>query len=191
MKLFSVIVTGEPACIKGLISCISYDPVDLISHQFSVDNSDETKDVDMIFGALPVDEDHRIDLFGGNDEALFEFIDERPDSPFKGLIITLDADDSKALSLIKDRLIKQQSYLHNYALVVGVYGSEYSSIKQAEEQVRKYLTELNAVAPVLSIDPNNKEDVNLLVESLLCFASPGIQDNYYGKPSFDLGDDPK
>jgi len=145
----------------------------------------------MICGALPVDEDNRIDFFGGDDEALFEFIDERPDSAFKGLIITLDADDSKALSHVKGRLVKQQSYLHNYALVVGVYGSEYSSIKQAEEQVRTYLTKLNAVAPVLSINPNDKEDVNLLVESLLCFASPGIRDNYYGKPSFDLGDDSK
>ena len=188
MKPFSIVVTGEPTYIKSLISCISYGPEDLITHRYRVKDSDATQDVRMNFGSLQVDEDHRIDFFGGNDEALFEFIDERPDVGFKGIIITLNADDSNALENFTDTLLRQMDYLHKHALVVGVSGSEYTAIKQAEEQVRQCLTDLDAVAPVFSIDPDNKDDVSLLVESLLCSARPGINDITRGKSSFELRD---
>ncbi len=188
MKPFSIVVTGEPIYIKRLISCISYGPEDLITHRYRVKDSDATQDVRMNFGSLQVDEDHRIDFFGGNDEALLEFIDDRPDEGFKGIIITLNADDSNALENFTDTLLRQMDYLHKYALVIGVSGSEYTAIKQAEEQVRQCLTDLDAVAPVFSIDPDNKDDVSLLVESLLCLARPGINDIIRGKSSFELRD---
>ena len=186
MKPFSIVVTGEPTYIKSIINCISYGPDELITHRFRLKNSDASKDVQMNFGSLQVDEDHRIDFFGGNDEVLFEFIDNRPDTDFKGLIITLDADDSEALSQFKELLLKQQSYLQKHALVVGISGNDYTSIKQAEEHIRHCLTELDSVAPVFSIDPDSKDDVSLLVESLLCFARPGIEESNRGKSSFEV-----
>ncbi len=186
MKPFSVVVTGEPTYIKCLINCISYGPDELITHRFKAKNAEQVKEVQMNFGSLQVDEDNRIDFFGGNDDALFEFIEDRADSGIKGLIITLDADDKKALNNFKDLLAKHTNYLNKHALVIGVSGSDYTAIKQAEEQVRNCLTELQSVAPVFSIDPDSKKDVGLLVESLLCSARPGIHDMVRGKSSFEL-----
>lgn len=185
MKPFNIIVTGEPAYINSLINCISYGPDDLITHKFKAAASDEIKQVQMNFGSLQVDEDNRIDFFGGNDPLLFEFIDSRPEVGFKGLIITLDADNSVALDDFKNKLLTQQNYLDKYALVVGVAGNDYSTIKQAEQHIRLCLTELGAVVPVFSIDPDNKQDVGLLVEALLCSARPGIQETSHGKSSFE------
>lgn len=189
MKPFSIVVTGEPTYIKSLINCISYGPDDLITHRYQVNGSDAIREVRLNFGSLQVDEDHRIDFFGGNDEALFEFIDNRPSNGFKGMIVTLDADNSVSRENFKDVLVKQMAYLRKYALVIGVSGADYASIKQAEESVRQSLTELNVVAPVFSIEPDNKEDVSLLVESLLCLARPGISDSKTGKSSFKLSEE--
>jgi len=184
MKPLSIVVTGEPTYIKTLINCISYGPDGLVSHCYQPKGFETAQKVQMSFGSLQVDEDHRIDFFGGNDDALFEFIDSLPDTRFKGMIVTLDADDSVGLKNLSGVLVRHEKYLSKYALVVGVSGSDYTSIKQAEEQVRQSLTAVNTVAPVFSIDPDNKEDVSLLVESLLCFARPGISDNKSGKSSF-------
>lgn len=188
MKPFSVVVIGEPSLINDMINCISYGPGKIISHRFKTKNSESTQVVKMSFGSLQVDEDHRIDFYGGNDEAIFDFIDSRPDADFKGMVITLNADDSKARNQFKEQLIKHESYLNKYALAVSVSGIDYTSVKQTEEQVRGCLTDMNAVAPVFSIDPSNKNDVSLLIESLLCFAAPGMQDKYSGKSLFTSGE---
>lgn len=188
MKPFSVVVIGEPTYINSLINCISYGPGKIISHRFKGKNSETIQAVQMNFGSLQVDEDHRIDFYGGNDDAILEFMDSRPDADFKGMIITLNADDSMARHQFKAQLSKHERYLNKYALVVGVSGNNYTAIKQTEEQVRNCLSQMNAVAPVFSIDPNNESDVSLLVESLLCFAAPGMQDNYKGKSLFASND---
>ena len=189
MKPFSIVVTGEPNDIKTLINCISYGPDELITHRYQTKDSGDNIEVQMNFGSLQVDEDHRIDFFGGNDEELFEFVNGRPENGFKGMIIILNSDDSKRIENFESELVKHESYLRKYALAVGVSGSDYTFIKQAEEQVRNCLSTMETVAPTFSIDPENKEEVSLLVESLLCLAHPGINDNKSGKPSFNLSDE--
>ncbi len=186
MKPFNVVVIGEPVYIKTLINCIGYGPDGVIKHKYKVSGSEITKEVKMNFGSLQVDEDHRIDFFGGNDEALFEFVEGRPEKDFKGMIFLLDADDLKTLSNFENKIKKHKSYLERHALVVGVSGSDYTLIKQVEEQVRNHLSTQGTPAPVFSIDPDDKEEVSLLVESLLCFARPGISDSKSGKSSFTV-----
>ncbi len=188
MKPFNVIVTGEPAYIKSLIGCISYGPVDLITHRYRSSDAEDYKQVKMNFGSLQVDEDYRVDFYGGNNEALFEFIDVQSGVDFKGIIIVLNADDLVALNDFKGLLFKHIMYLNKHALAVAVSGNDYTAIKLAEEQVRQCLSDIGTVAPVFSIDPDNKEEVSLLIESLLVFARPGIHENARGKSSFKLSD---
>ena len=187
LKKINIVVSGEPTYIKNLINCISYGPDDSISHSFQVKGSDTPQKVKMNFGSLQVDENHRIDFFGGNDDALFDFINALPESSLSGLIVMLNADDSIALDGFNQVLLKHQQYLLKHALVVAVSGNDYALIKQAEEQVRQALRDLDTVAPVFSIDPENKEDVSLLIESLLCSARPGINDTSRGKSTFEAG----
>ena len=187
LKKINIAVTGEPTYIKRLIKCISYGPDDSITHSFHLKGIDAAQKVKMNFGSLQVDENHRIDFFGGNDDALFDFINELPESDLSGLIVMLNADDTIVLDGVNQLLLKHQHYLLKYALVLAVSGSDYALIKQAEEQVRQALRDLDTVAPVFSIDPENKEDVSLLIESLLCSARPGINDTSRGKSTFEAG----
>jgi|GEM_PF-3330615 len=179
LKEISIVVTGEPSYIKSLINSISYQPENLLTHDDQ--NSDNRTHVPIDIGSLQVevgslqvDDNHLIDFFGSNDDAIFDFIKSRPDNIFNGLIIVLNADDTEVLNGTKDLLTRHDSYLNRHALVVAVSGKEYKLIKQAEEHIRKVLCDLDSVAPVFSIDPSNKHEVSLLVESLLCSANPGI-----------------
>lgn len=179
IKEISIVVIGEPSYIKCIIDSISYESENLTSQHDQ--NSDyrqhaqiDISSLQVVVGSLQVDDSHVIDFYGSNDEAIFDFIKSRPDNIYNGLIIALNADDSKMLEGAKDLLIRHDSYLKKHALVVAVSGNDYKMIKQAEEHIRQTLRDLDCVAPVFSIDPNNKHEVSLLVESLICSANPGI-----------------
>lgn len=177
----SIAVTGEATYIESLINSISSQPEDLITHGYQAQDTDTKQVVQIHCGRLLVDDKHRIDFFGSHDEGLFEFIKTRPHNKFNGLIIILNADDAAMLDGIKDVLAEHKNYLQKHALVVAVSGQDYKMIKQAEEQIRQALGVLNSVAPVFSIDPESKEEVSLLVESLLCSANPGINNTSSGQ----------
>ncbi|TDR17572.1 hypothetical protein [Marinicella litoralis] len=176
-KDISIAVCGEPAYIKSLIDSISFEPVDSVTLRIKVPGIETKQVLEMNIGKLQVDDNHRIDFFGSNDEALFEFMKTRPANEFNGLIVVVNADDTHRLESIQDDLMQHKNYLKKHALVVAVTGKEYKRIKQAEEHIRQALYDISIVAPVFSIDPENKQDVNLLVESLLCSASPGINES--------------
>ncbi len=183
MKPLNIVVTGETNNIKTLIQCISYGPEETVTHSYQPKDTDTSIKVAMSFGSLQVDEDHRIDFFGGTDKQLFQFVSELPSSGTKGMIIVLDADQPADIDQL-DQTIKQHiNYLNRYAMVVGITGDDYLTIKQAEERVRQILVTSGWVVPVFSIDTQNKEDVGLLVETLLCFTDPGVQENHQ-KPQF-------
>jgi len=188
IKKISIVVTGEPTYIKSLINTISYGPDELVKHSYQHPESESMQTVQMYFGSLQVDDNHRIDFFGGNEDGLFDFVKSRPQNSFNGLILILNAEEADRVDGIKTAFIKHQNYLSKHTLVVAVSGKDYKKIKQAEEHVRKTLSDLDWVAPVFSIDTENKEDVSLLVESLLCSARPGINDNSHGKSLFEAGE---
>ncbi len=176
MKRLNIIVTGETTNTKQLIKSISYGPEETVTHNYQSKGSELSSQVTMSFGSLQVDEDHRIDFFGGNDKALFEFVSELPTNGTKGLIIVLNADQPAGIANL-DQTIKQHLHLlKKYAMVIVITGDDYPIIKQAEEQVRQILNAAGWLIPVFSIDTENKQDVGLLVETMLCFADPGIHE---------------
>ncbi len=189
MKPYNIVVTGELTLIKKLIKCLSFGPDEMINYKYIGTDRKSEITVPMRFGSLEVDEENRLDFYGGNDEKLFEFINRPSNTDFNGLIVLINCDDEDALFGFVDNMIQHIKYLRRYSLVIGVIGTDYHSVKQAEEQVRQCLLELDTVAPVFSLDPENKEDVSLLVESLLYFAAPGINDTSKGKSSFKSPDD--
>lgn len=186
MKPYNIVVTGEPTYIKQLIQCMSFGPEGEISHKYIGPDRKTEIIVPMRFGSLEVDEDHRLDFYGGNSDELFDYINRPTNKEFKGMMVLLNADNQDALFGFADMLAKHISYLRRHALVVAVSGEDYTAVKLAEEQVRACLVELDAAAPVFSIDPQNKKEVSLLVESLLYFAAPGISDNSRGKSTFAM-----
>ncbi len=186
MKPHNIVVTGELKYIKQLIQCISFGPEREIIHKYIGPDRKTEINVPMYFGTLEVDEDHRLDFYGGNSNELFDYINRPSNRDFKGMMVLLNADNKHTLFGFADIITKHINYLRRYALVVAVSGLDYVAVKSAEDQVRECLKELDAVAPVFSIDPKDKKDVSLLVESLLYFASPGINDTSRGKSTFML-----
>lgn len=188
MKPYNIVVTGDPNHTSKLIKCISFGPDEMINYKYiGVDRETEIT-VPMHFGSLEVDEDNRLDFYGGNDEKLFEFIKRPSNTNFNGMIVLLDADDGDALYGFVDNMIQHIEYLRRYALVIGVIGIKYNSVKEAEDEVRQCLRELDTVAPVFSINPESKEEVSLLIETLLYFAAPGVNDSRKGRSTFKAKD---
>lgn len=184
MKSINVVVTGESSEIKALIKAIGYGPDETITHRYQPADQDHPVMIKMEFGSLQVDEDHRIDFFGGDSPELFEFVASRPNALMTGMIIVFNADHSPDLDRLDQTIRKHSHYLKKYAMVIGITGADYTLIKQTEEQVRSILQAHDQVAPIFSIDSGLSVDVNVLVESLLCFANPGIQENTKKQISF-------
>lgn len=189
MKPYNIVVTGEQTHITKLIKCLSFGPDEIINYKYIGADRKTEIIVPMRFGSLEVDEDNRLDFYGGNDDTLFEYINRPSNTDFNGMIVLLDADDEDVLFGFVDNMIQHIEYLRRYSLIIGVIGKNYHSVKQVEDKVRQCLRELDTVAPVFSIDPENKEDVGLMVESLLYFAAPGINDTSRGKSLFKQSDD--
>jgi signal recognition particle receptor subunit beta len=176
MKPLNIVVTGEPDAIKTLIRSIGYGPEKTIAHAFTSKKHPEKQTVEINFGSLQVDEDYRIDFFGGTDPKLLDFVSELPGSGLRGMLVVVDADQDHAKDTLDQILQANTALLKKFALAIGITGDDYQRIKLVEGHAREYLISLGAVAPVFSIDVAHKEDVNLLTESLLCFTDPGIHE---------------
>lgn len=176
MKPLNIVVTGEPDAIKTLIRSIGYGPDKTIAHVFTSKKDQQKQTVDIDFGSLQVDEDYRIDFFGGTDPKLLEFVSELPGSGLRGMIVVVDADHDHANDTLDQILQANTALLKKFALAIGITGEDYQGIKRAETHAREFLMKMGTVAPVFSIDLTHKEDVNLLTESLLCFTDPGIHE---------------
>ncbi|WP_223789422.1 hypothetical protein [Marinicella meishanensis] len=177
MKPLNIVVTGDPDAIKTLIRSIGYGPDKTIAHAYTSKKDLQAHTVDLNFGSLQVDDDYRIDFFGGTDPKLLEFVKQLPGSGLRGMIVVVDADQDNATDTLDQILQANTALLKKFALAIGITGDDYQGIKLAETHARESLRQLGAVAPVFSIDVAHKEDVNLLTESLLCLTNPGIHEN--------------
>ena len=186
MKSYNIVISGEHAAVRSLINSIGYGPDKPITHKYQPEGQETTVAVKMNFGSLQVDEDHRIDFFGGNDQHLFDFVSTLQTASMTGMMVILDADYAETIQHLNNALANHQKFLKRYSLVIGVTGTDYLRIKQTEELARQMLLDIDAVAPIFSINTTNQEDVNLLVESLLCFANPGIRENSSKAVSFGV-----
>ncbi len=178
MKQYKIIFTGPVGAGKTTaIDSIS----DLPPVKTDATASDMTKlrkagtTVAMDYGVINLDDGEKIHLYGTPGQERFDFMWDILTTGGIGLVLLLDntrADPFQDMHFFLDSF---RDFITDTTVAIGVTQMDLSTtpaISDYHQQLKKY----DLKPPVFSVDARVKNDVSLLVQSLLFSLDPGLED---------------
>ncbi len=169
MTEYKILFTGTMGAGKTTaINAISETPpivTDVTNHDTSIAKARTTVGLD--FGQLTLDNGDRLRLFGTPGQARFDFMWRILAQNALGIIILVDNSRPDPLSDLDTYLTGFSEVLANTACTVGVGRMD----AHPQPDLDAFASRLEArglVLPVLAVDVRLREDVVLLIDTLLC-----------------------
>jgi signal recognition particle receptor subunit beta len=138
-----------------------------------VDNSDrascdkESTTVALDYGQLLLEDGTAVRLYGTPGQGRFSFMWEILCKGAMGVVLLIDGSSATALSDLRSYAEDFHRLNPSQPLVIGVGRAASDDGRQLDEYSRA-LTTRGIVAPVYNVDVRQREDVLLLIETLLC-----------------------
>lgn len=168
MNEYKILFTGTMGAGKTTaIAAVSETPA-IVTDVFNTDSSvqKERTTVGLDFGLLSLDSGDRVRLFGTPGQDRFDFLWQILAKNALGIIILTDnsrPDPLKDLQVYLDGFAQQ---LETVPCVIGV-GRLESNVSPNLDDYSEVLSQRGLVLPVLPVDVRRKEDVVMLIDSLL------------------------
>lgn len=131
----------------------------------------ESTTVALDYGELTLEDGASVHLYGTPGQARFSFMWEIIGRGALGVILLIDGSNPSALADLKAFIEAFQSHTPDQPFVIGV-GRLHSSGDM--ERYYRTLETVGLVAPVFAVDVRKKDDVLLLIETLLCILEMGV-----------------
>ncbi|BCX89455.1 conserved hypothetical protein [Methylomarinovum tepidoasis] len=125
------------------------------------------------YGVLRLDDGSKLHLYGTPGQERFDFMWEILIRGGIGLVLLLDNTRPDPFQDMRFFLQRFRSFIDATGVVVGVTRMDLKAAPPLESY-HKSLEQLGLRAPVLEIDARRREDVALLVQTLLFHLNPGI-----------------
>ena len=168
MREHTIIITGSVGAGKTTaINAVSEVPpiaLDVANNDFGVDKGTTTVDID--YGQLTLDNGDRVRLFGTPSQSRFSFVWQMISKGALGLIILTDNSRPDALA---DLNLYLDGFAHELSSMPCVIGVGRSS-QHEKPSLDRYAAEVHRAGhlfPVVPVDVRKKEDVIMLIDSLL------------------------
>jgi signal recognition particle receptor subunit beta len=134
---------------------------DLASH------SKQQTTVALDYGQLQLDDGHVVKLYGTPGQQRFAFMWEILCAGSMGIVLLIDSSRDDALEEFRGFVEALRRISPGQPLVIGV-GRSARADGSHLAPYQAHLTELGLVAPLYSVDVREREDVLLLIDTLLC-----------------------
>lgn len=126
----------------------------------------QTTTVAMDYGRISLDNGDRVHLYGTPGQERFDFMWEILTKGGGGLILMLDNARKDPLADIKTYTDAFSQFIRDQRLVIGITRTDVKSTP-AIEDYREYLDLFTLRVPILAVDARRREDVLLLIQTLL------------------------
>lgn len=130
--------------------------------------------VAMDYGIMNLAGGEKIHLYGTPGQERFDFMWDILTTGGIGLVLLLDNTRTDPFQDMRFFIDAFRTFIDDTKVVIGVTQMDISqtpSIKDYHEEMRKY----NLNPPIFTVDAREKEDVSLLVQSLLYSLDPGLE----------------
>jgi len=131
--------------------------------------------VAMDYGVLKVGGGEQIHLYGTPGQERFDFMWDILTTGGIGLVLLIDNTREKPMNDLKFFLNSFKEFIMNTAVVIGVTQMDKMN-KPTIYDYRDELKEMSLNPPIFEVDARRKEDVSLLVQSLLFSLDPSINE---------------
>jgi len=129
--------------------------------------------VAMDYGVLNLDGNNKMHLYGTPGQERFNFMWDILTVGGVGLVLMIDNAREDPLHDIEFFIDSFKDFIKKNAIVIGISRMDLSQEPRLYT-VKKRLKELNHNVPVFEVDARNKQDIKILLMSLLAVLDPGV-----------------
>ena len=129
--------------------------------------------VAMDYGLIKLNNDERIHLYGTPGQERFDFMWDILTNGGIGLVLLLDNTRADPFRDLKFYTHSFRDFIAKQQLVVGITRMDMQHSPNIQTY-RKWLGELSLEAPLFEVDARKRDDVSMLVQSLLLSLDPGV-----------------
>ncbi len=178
MTQYKIIFTGPVGAGKttAIKSISDVPPVktDALASDMAKNKKPSTT-VAMDYGLMNLDDGEKIHLYGTPGQERFDFMWDILTLGGIGLVLLLDNTSADPFKDMKFFLETFTGFISDTAVAIGVTQMDLSN-KPSINEYHKELKKIGYNPPVFAVDAREKNDVSLLVQSLLFSIEPGLKD---------------
>ncbi|MEJ2610725.1 MAG: ATP/GTP-binding protein [Candidatus Thiodiazotropha sp.] len=179
MAEHKIIFTGPVGAGKTTAICSLSDIPPILTDEMATDMTKERKKnttVAMDYGIMQLGEKERIHLYGTPGQERFDFMWDILTKGGLGLVLLIDNSRMEPFRDLHFFLNSFKAFIQQTAVSIGVTRVD----KKATPAINDYHREISSLGwpalPILEVDAREKEDVSLLVQSLLYSLDPTLAD---------------
>jgi uncharacterized protein len=173
-----IIFTGPVGAGKTTAIAAISDIVPITTDELASDMTTRRKPsttVAMDYGLIRLSPTEKVHLYGTPGQERFDFMWEILTKGGMGLILLLDNTRPQPFNDLRFYVNAFRKFIESTRLVVGVTQMD-NKLTPAIEDYTRHLAELKVNAPVFEVDARKREDVSMMVETLLLCLDPGIKE---------------
>jgi signal recognition particle receptor subunit beta len=178
MSQYKIIFTGPVGAGKTTAIASISDAPPLLTEALATDSVKIRKSnttVAMDYGIINVDGGEKIHLYGTPGQERFDFMWNILTMGGVGLILLLDNTRADPFLDMRFFLDAFDSFINETNVAIGITQTDLSQTPSIDNY-REQLKQLGINSPVFSVDARVKNDVSLLVQSLLYSLDPGLEE---------------
>ncbi|MEW8384257.1 MAG: ATP/GTP-binding protein [Candidatus Thiodiazotropha taylori] len=175
MSEHKIIFTGPVGAGKTTAISVLSDIVPITTAEMASDMTKDLKQqttVAMDYGLMRINESERVHLYGTPGQERFNFMWEVLTQGGLGLVLLIDNSRKEPFQDLYFFLDAFKSFIHRTAISIGITRMDEKSHPEIDDYHREITAMGWPVLPIMEVDAREKEDMSMLVQSLLYTIDP-------------------
>jgi signal recognition particle receptor subunit beta len=177
MAEHKIIFTGPVGAGKTTAISVLSDIAPITTDEFASDMTKDRKEqttVAMDYGLMQLNESERVHLYGTPGQERFSFMWEVLTQGGLGLVLLIDNSRKEPFKDLYFFLDAFKSFIRNSSVTIGITRMDKKSSPEIEDYHREVTSMGWPTLPIMEVDAREKEDMSMLVQSLLYSLDPTL-----------------